>query len=111
MKGSSTPVKNIPLVSDPVSVSQPSMTPEMQLFIQHELLDKDFKNIADFLPIGFSNVYAYIQDGAKIVELSKINKVFSGEEKSYPVEFSGNYVITRHLFSRMTFLVKREEGE
>ena len=86
------------------------MTPEMQLFIKQELLDKDFKNIIDFLPIRFSNVYAYIQDGARIVELSKINKGFSGIEKSHTVELSGNYVITRHLFSRLTFLVKGEDG-
>lgn len=101
----STPTNNAPIPTPSL------MTPEMQLFIQHELLEKDFKNIADFLPIVFSNAYAYIKDGAKIVELSKINKVFSWEEKNYPIELSGNYIITRHLFSRMTFLVKREEGE
>ncbi len=37
-----------------------SDTPEIRLFIQKELLDKDFKNIADFLPIGFSNINASI---------------------------------------------------
>lgn len=107
LRGNSVAVINVPSTSDPVSTTS-STTPEMQLFIQQELLDKDFKNIVDFLPIHFSNVYAYIQDGARIVELSKINKGFTGNEKNYSVELSGNYVITRHLFSRLSFTVRAE---
>lgn len=107
LRGNSVAVINVPSTSDPVSTTS-STTPEMQLFIQQELLDKDFKNIVDFLPIHFSNVYAYVQDGARIVELSKINKGFTGNEKNYSVELSGNYVITRHLFSRLSFTVRAE---
>ncbi len=37
-----------------------SNMPEIQIFIQDKLLDNDFKNIVDFLPIGFQNIEASI---------------------------------------------------
>jgi len=54
---------------DPIS-SKPPMDKEMQLFIQRELVDKDFKNISDFLIIGFSNIYATIKNGAYSIDLT-----------------------------------------
>lgn len=37
-------------------------SPTIQLFIQKELLDKDFKNIANFLPITFKDIDASIDE-------------------------------------------------
>lgn len=82
-------------------------TPEIQLFIQKELLDKDFKNIENFLPIKFKNINASIKDGNYIIELSGIEKTFMGNT-NYSLELSGKYIFNRHSFSRLTFKVKKE---
>lgn len=87
------------------------MTPEMQIFVQKELVEKDFKNIATFLPIGFNNVYATIQNGNYAIELSSIKKTFLGKTNSYPVEFSGKYVLDRHTFYKLAFQVTLPDGQ
>lgn len=98
---------------DMTSVTQntPSASPEILLFIQKELLDKDFKNIRDFLPIEFKNITASINEGNYLIELNNMNKVFVGDSSSYPVEFSSKYLFNRHSFSRITFKVKTEAGD
>lgn len=55
--------------TNPVTSVQTN-TPEIQLFIQKELLEKDFKNIAGFLPIAFKNITASIDgSGEYVIEL------------------------------------------
>lgn len=78
-----------------------SSTPEIQLFVQKELIDKDFKNIVDFLPIGFKSITATINSGSYIIELNDINKSFMGEMNNYSVELQGKYLFNRHSFSRL----------
>ncbi|EKD30440.1 MAG: hypothetical protein ACD_78C00060G0001, partial [uncultured bacterium (gcode 4)] len=80
-----------------------SMTPEMQIFIQNELVEKDFKNIVAFLPISFNNIYATIQNGNYAIDLSAIKKTFQGKDNAYPVELSGKYVFDRHAFYKLNF--------
>ena len=49
-------------VTAPVAApTHPPMDSEVQIFVQDELINKDFKNIARTIPIGFSNIYATIQ--------------------------------------------------
>lgn len=91
-------------------VTTSAATPEIQLFIQKELLDKDFKNIENFLPIKFKNIDASISEWVYVIKLSDINKAFMGENNNYPIELSGKYIFNRHSFSRLTFKVKKEEG-
>ena len=86
-----------------------SATPEIQLFIQKELLDKDFKNIESFLPIGFKNINASIKDGERIINLTNVNKTFAGNN-SFATELSGKYIFNRHSFSRLLFKVKKDVG-
>ncbi|EKD29234.1 MAG: hypothetical protein ACD_78C00467G0001 [uncultured bacterium (gcode 4)] len=86
----------------------PVSTPEIQLFIQKELLDKDFKNIESFLPIKFKNISASIKDGNYIIELNDIDKTFVWNNNSYSLELSGKYIFNRHSFSRLTFQVKKD---
>lgn len=52
--------------------SRPAMTSEMQVFVEQELIQKDFRNIADFAPIGIANVFAETKDGMYDVKLSDI---------------------------------------
>ncbi|MDD5377168.1 MAG: hypothetical protein PHH16_03560 [Candidatus Gracilibacteria bacterium] len=84
----------------------PAASPEIQLFIQKELLDKDFKNIADFLPIGFKNINASISEGNYVIELNDINKAFAGGGNTYSVELSGKYIFNRHSFSKLSLKIK-----
>lgn len=90
------------------SKSTSSATPEIQLFIQKELLDKDFKNIETFLAIRFKNIDASIGSGSYIIELHSIGKTFAGNNSSFSVELSGKYIFNRHSFSRLTLKVKKE---
>lgn len=96
------------LVTSPPINTRKVATPEIQLFIQHELLDKDFKNIVDFLPILFKNINAYNKDGERIIELSNIEKNFTGNGNNYFVEFNGKYLLDHHLFSQLTMKVRTD---
>lgn len=103
LKGDTLVTKTV----DP-EVTTSAATPEIQLFIQKELLDKDFKNIESFLPIKFKNIDASISEWVYVIKLSDINKAFMGENNNYPLELSGKYIFNRHSFSRLTFKVKRD---
>lgn len=93
----------------PTKDASASATPEIALFIQKELLEKDFKNIKDFLPIEFKSINASIQGGERLIELSGIRKTFAGDNSSYSTELGGKYIFNRHSFSRLTLQIKREE--
>lgn len=86
-----------------------TMPPEMQLFVQKELVDKDFKNIADFLPIGFSNIFARIENGNYVIDLAHIAKSFPGNSDAYGLEFQSKYVFDRHAFFHLAFRVKKQD--
>ncbi len=89
---------------------EPFVTPEIQLFIQKELLDKDFKNIYNFLPIGFKNIQASIDEqGDYVIALKDISKWFQGQENSYNIELESKYIFKRHTFSRIMLKLKQEE--
>ncbi len=89
------------------TISRPENTPEIQLFIQKELLEKDFKNIASFLPIGFKNITASIDDTWEyVIDLKGLSKTFVGNGNNYIVDMSGKYLFKRHAFSRLVFQVK-----
>lgn len=85
-----------------------SATPEIQLFIQKELLDKDFKNIESFLPIKFKNITASISEGNYMIDLNDIDAAFAGESGTYSVKLSSKYIFNRHSFSRLLLKVKKE---
>ena len=85
-----------------------STPPEIQLFIQRELLDKDFKNIVSFLPIGFKNIHVSIREWNYIIELTDIEKSFAGESNNYLVELSSKYIFNKHNFSRVEVKVEKE---
>lgn len=91
---------------DPSSVDRPPMTTEMQLFIQKELLEKDFKNIADTLSIGLANVYVAIKNESYAIDLSGIKKTVKGRDTAYPIEFESKYVFDRHVFYQLSFRVR-----
>lgn len=84
-------------------------TPEIQLFIQQELLDKDFKNINTFLPIGFKDIQASINsEWDYVIELSNIAKTFAWSNSSHSIQLDGKYLFKRHSFSRLKFKIKKE---
>lgn len=108
LKGDSTMIASTEPESTSVPVGASSATPEIQLFIQKELLDKDFKNIETFLAIRFKNIDVSIGSGSYIIDLLGIEKTFAGNNSSYSTELSGKYIFNRHSFSRLTLKVKKE---
>lgn len=99
----STPLQSPP--TNETSSNKSSMTPEMQIFVQKELIEKDFKNIENFLPINFNNIFATIQNGNYAINLSVIKKTFQGKIDSHSVEITGKYVFDRHMFYKLSFQV------
>lgn len=88
-----------------------STIPEIRLFIQKELIEKDFKNIANFLPISYKNIDASISDGSYVIKLSNIEKTFIGNTNTtYFMELNGSYIFNRHSFSRLSFTVKTDQN-
>ena len=71
--GNATLVQATPTTS---ASDRPLMEKDMQVWVQKELLDKDFANIKDVFPIGFPNIYATIKEGGYAIDLSAINKTF-----------------------------------
>lgn len=90
---------------------RPPMSSELEIFIQKELLDKDFRNISSFLPILFSNIYASISDGNYIIDLSSITKDFPSTQDAYSTEISGKYIFSTHMFSRLRLQVKKKDAK
>ncbi|NDK19428.1 hypothetical protein GW819_01150 [Candidatus Gracilibacteria bacterium] len=111
LKGDSTNTTNPPETT-PSPINTSSASPEIQLFIQKELLDKDFKNIESFLSIGFKNIDASISsDGNYVIDLHDIAKTFSINGTVFSTEFNSKYTFNRHAFSRLLSKVKKEGGE
>jgi hypothetical protein len=90
------------------TTTKSSVTPEIQLFIQNELINKDFKNIKYFLPIEFKNTHVSIDSGNYIISLSGIEKSFMGEVDSYLAVINSNYLFNRHSFSKLSLNIKKE---
>jgi hypothetical protein len=111
LKDTSTSVTKTELTEPNTSETFGSTTPEIRLFIQKELLEKDFKNIEDFLSITYKNINASISEGSYIIKLSDIEKIFLGNGNNYFIELSGSYIFNRHSFSRLTFTVKNDRND
>lgn len=73
------------------------------VFVEQNLIRKDFRNIVDVFPISIANIDAKIVNGGRDINLSGIRKAVSGEGSSYMLEFSGKYLFDQHSFYRMSF--------
>lgn len=55
--------------SENPSVVRPEMSPDMQLTVQHELIEKDFRNLASFAPIAIRNIFAKVESGVYDIDV------------------------------------------
>ena len=54
------------------------MSRETQIFIQHELIEKDFMNLQGFMTIPFKSIYAEISGGGYTISLDDVDADFQG---------------------------------
>lgn len=78
------------------------MDPATLVFVQQNLIQKDFKNVVSSFPISIANIEAKISDKTWDINLSGIRKTVNGQGGSYVLEFSGKYLFDQHSFYRMS---------
>lgn len=78
------------------------MDPETLVFVEQELIRKDFMNVSRFFPVKIANIEAKIVDKTWDISLSGIRRSFSKGGTSYTLEFSGKYLFDQHSFYRLT---------
>ena len=103
-----TPVENH---STDQTANHPEMSPDMQLTVQHELIEKDFHNLATFMPIAIKNIYAKIENGVYDIDLFGIQFAVRAKESSYLLEFHSKYAFSsdEHTFKNMAFKVLKDD--
>lgn len=74
------------------------MSAETKVFIERELMRKDFKYIVDTLKIGFTDVYAQIVQGKYDITIRPIETSVGGRN-AYRITFAGKYDFTNHAFT------------
>ncbi len=101
-------------LSDPSSIptetdSQPEetspatkMDARTLVFVQQNLIQKDFRNVVSGFPISIANIDAKIADRTWDITLSGIRKNVSGGGIPIIFEFKGKYLFDQHAFYRMS---------
>lgn len=82
----------------------------IKLFIQKELIDKDFKYISNFLPIKFNNIKVSIEGWNYIINITWVEKSFNSLNTYFSTLFSSSYNIKTHSFENITIKVKDENS-
>lgn len=90
--------------------TRPEMTPEMQLTVQHELIEKDFRNLATFAPIAIRNIFAKIEGGIYDIDIFDVPMSVRGSSTNHRIELSSKYIFTDqvHAFSGINFKIQQE---
>lgn len=88
------------------------MTQEMKIFVDRELIQKDFKNVASIFPATLSNIYAEVKDGEYDITINRVPSRISKGELSEAIEFSGKYLFSQsvHAFYRLSLQVNSDSG-
>lgn len=106
--GVETNEKNPPSVLSPTT---PALTPEMQVFVQRQLIEKDFSIVSSFFPISIRNVQAKIVDGDYKISLSQIEAAARTENQFYRLTFSSDYIFQTNVnaFENLQFVGETSE--
>lgn len=80
---------------------------ENRNFVQYNLLEKDFKNFNELMPIGFSNICdLQVINKEQILSLSKIPFPLKNVKNiTYNALLEGKYTFQSHSFSDLTLLL------
>jgi len=92
--------------------TDPVLTPQMQIFVQRNLIEKDFAIIKSFLPISIKNVKAEIVNQEYEISLSNIQATVKGENRDYKLMVSSDYIFQTEVnaFANMKLQVSTTEG-
>jgi len=84
----------------------------MKVFVDRELIQKDFKNVVSVFPATLSNIYAEVKDGEYDITINRVKSRITSGELSETIEFSGKYLFSQsvHAFYRLSLQVDNEEG-
>ncbi|HRI35904.1 MAG TPA: hypothetical protein PK765_02290 [bacterium] len=96
------PIQGIKIARDnpeqsEVPAETSGMSAETQIFIERELMRKDFNYIAETLKIGFNDVYATIVNGKYDITVRPIFLSVMGDQMSQ-IQFSAKYDFAAHSF-------------
>ena len=88
------------------------MTQEMAVFVDRELIGKDFKNIASIFPATLSNIYAEVRDGEYDISINGVHAQIRNGDLANTVEYSGKYLFSQstHAFYRLSIQVIDDSG-
>ncbi|MDD2487556.1 MAG: hypothetical protein PHS92_04250 [Candidatus Gracilibacteria bacterium] len=84
---------------------------EIKLFIQNELISKDFKFINNALNIRFQNITAKTQNGEYIIYIKDIKNSFETNKSANNSEISSSYIFKEHMFSDMMIKVRTTDDK
>jgi hypothetical protein len=89
-----------------------NLTPQMKLFVQSELIEKDFFLLKDILTIPISRVNAQIEEGEYKIQLRNIESSLLDGSRTFIIQMNSGYLFSKdtHAFSNIEFTVKNEQG-
>lgn len=90
---------------------RPPLSPEMQIFVQRELIEKDFSITSKFFPISIKNIHAAIVDGNYEISLFGIHTTVMSPTRIYGLDFESKYIFTSdtHAFYELNAIVSNSE--
>jgi hypothetical protein len=89
-----------------------NLTPQMKLFVQSELIEKDFLLLKDTLTIPISRVNVQIEGGEYKIQLRNIESSLIDSGHTFIMQINSGYLFSKdiHAFSDIEFTVKNEQG-
>ena len=84
----------------------------MQLFIQSNLIEKDFLLVKESLSIPIKSVFASIEKGAYNIRITNVASTISSGDRSYSVSVDSKYIFSQdtHAFQDVSFTIKNDQG-
>jgi hypothetical protein len=86
------------------------MSKEMLVFVQRELMEKDFKNIRSSISIGIQNVFAKITQGEYDIDIREASATTNTENSANVLRISGKYLFEAHAFYGLKVDVLSDDG-
>lgn len=101
-----------PATNNPGDNAGPTLSTSMQIFVQRELIEKDFAIVSRFLPISIRNVQADIVNGNYVISLSQLGATVNSANGTYKLKIKSDYVFQSdaHAFENFRFTVTTGES-
>lgn len=82
-----------------------TLKPEIQIFVQRELIEKDFAIVHGFFPIAIRDIHADIVNGDYEISVFKIPVTKVTDKHNYNLKFDSDYIFQTdmHAFTNIKF--------